>query len=168
MSKIKAAKGKRREGDTDKLIFQLMLLRMLTNWYLYAQPLKHSLPKFLGSLASSLHLLECYDAIPKFFARQCLIAFLGPLLQLQLGRRRQGPQRPTQEPKQWTTISLGHTSGHRPHCRQPSVAGRDVSHKAWATMPEELQVRTSVMVSVEIRRRIIIIIMPRQLGELIP
>ena len=35
-------------------------------------------------------------------------------------------------------------------------------------MPEELQVRTSVMVSVEIRRRIIIIIMPRQLGELIP
>ena len=38
-------------------------------------------------------------------------------------------------------------------------------------MPEELQVRTSVMVPVEIRRRIIIIIiiiMPHQLGELIP
>ena len=53
-----------------------------------------------------------------------------------------------------------------------SVADRDGSHKAWAPMPEEelLQVRTSVvMVSVETRRRIIIInIMPHQLGEFIP
>ena len=166
MSKMKATTGKRREGDADTLIFQLMLCcLMLRNCRL----IKHSLPKFLGSLASPLHLLECYDAIPKIFARASLS--IGPLLHLQLrspGAPRQGPQRPTKEPKQWTTTSPDLTSGHRPHCRRPSVADRDVSRKAWATMLEELQVRTSVMVSVEIRRRIIIIIMPRQLGELIP
>ena len=98
MSKIKATTGKRREGDTDTLIFQLMLcccLPAVHVMYALSHRKRHSLPKFLGSLASSLRLLECYDAIPKIFARQCvhvcLIAFLGPLVQLQLGRQTAGP-----------------------------------------------------------------------------